>query len=104
MRLGQILTNLCNNAIKFTEQGEIIVKITHCEQTSDRVKLKFEVKDTGIGLKPEQIQKLFSAFSQADTSTTRKYGGTGLGLSICQNLVHLMNGDIWVRECLSARK
>ncbi|WP_114784119.1 response regulator [Vibrio tetraodonis] len=98
LRLGQILTNLCNNAIKFTEQGEIIVKITHCEQVNDRVKLKFEVKDTGIGLKPEQIQKLFSAFSQADTSTTRKYGGTGLGLSICQNLVHLMNGDIWVES------
>ncbi|RSD32449.1 response regulator [Vibrio pectenicida] len=98
LRLGQILTNLCNNAIKFTEQGDIIVKVTNCEQLNEWVKLKFEIKDTGIGLKPEQIQKLFSAFSQADTSTTRKYGGTGLGLSICQNLVHLMNGDIWVES------
>ncbi|WP_341661802.1 response regulator [Vibrio sp.] len=98
LRLGQILTNLCNNAIKFTEQGEIIVKISSCNSATDSVKLKFEVKDTGIGLKPEQIQKLFSAFSQADTSTTRKYGGTGLGLSICKNLVQMMKGEIWVES------
>ncbi|MFY2507643.1 response regulator [Vibrio pectenicida] len=98
LRLGQILTNLCNNAIKFTDQGEIIVKISICDQAEESVKLKFEVKDTGIGLKPEQIQKLFGAFSQADTSTTRKYGGTGLGLSISKNLVHMMNGEIWVES------
>ena len=98
LRLGQILTNLCNNAIKFTDQGDIIVKISSCNQVTDSVKLKFEVKDTGIGLKQKQIQKLFSAFSQADTSTTRKYGGTGLGLSICKNLVQMMSGEIWVES------
>ena len=98
LRLGQILINLVNNAVKFTEQGEVVVSITMEERAPDRVKLKFSVRDTGIGMTPEEAARLFQAFSQADTSTTRKYGGTGLGLSICKRLVELMGGSIWVES------
>ncbi len=96
LRLGQILINLVNNAIKFTEKGEIIVTTTLKEQTDTQIKLKFTVQDTGIGMTREHAAKLFQPFTQADGSTTRKYGGTGLGLSICKRLAELMGGDIWV--------
>ena len=98
LRLGQILINLVNNAVKFTEHGEIVVSVALEEQSADRIKLKFSVRDTGIGMTPEQGAKLFQAFAQADTSTTRKYGGTGLGLSISKRLVELMSGTIWAES------
>ncbi len=94
MRLGQVLTNLANNAIKFTEQGEIFVGMEKLQADGERVQLRFTVRDTGIGMTPEQSARLFQPFSQADTSTTRKYGGTGLGLSICKKLVSMMEGEI----------
>lgn len=96
LRLGQILINLGNNATKFTEQGEIIFQVIVLEEHNAEVKLHFLVKDTGVGITQEHQDKLFQAFSQADTSTTRKYGGTGLGLSISKKLTHLLKGDIWV--------
>ena len=98
LRLGQILTNLVNNAVKFTEQGEIRLKIELLEQTGEKVQLKFSVRDTGIGMTPEQAAKLFQPFSQADMSTTRKHGGTGLGLTISRRLVELMGGQIWLES------
>ncbi|HEX8800495.1 MAG TPA: response regulator, partial [Terriglobales bacterium] len=98
LRLGQILINLVNNAVKFTERGDVVVTVALEEKLADRVKLKFSVRDTGIGMTPEQKGHLFQAFSQADTSTTRKYGGTGLGLSISKRLVEMMGGDIWVES------
>jgi PAS domain S-box-containing protein len=98
LRLGQILINLVNNAVKFTERGEVVVTVTLEDRVSDRVKLKFSVRDSGIGMTPEQTARLFQAFSQADTSTTRKYGGTGLGLSISKRLVEMMGGEIWVES------
>ena len=96
LRLGQVLINLANNAVKFTDKGEIIIGIECLSRTKNRVDLEFSVKDTGIGMSPEQQGKLFKSFSQADTSTTRKYGGTGLGLTISKQLVELMEGDIQV--------
>ena len=98
LRLGQILINLVNNAVKFTERGEVIVSVEVEERAADRVKLRFSVRDTGIGMTPEQSARLFQAFSQADTSTTRKFGGTGLGLSISKRLVEMMGGNIWVES------
>jgi len=98
LRLGQILTNLVNNAVKFTERGEIRVKAELLEQTPDRVKLRFSVRDTGSGMTPEQSARLFQPFTQADMSTTRKHGGTGLGLTICKRLVELMGGQIWLES------
>jgi CheY-like chemotaxis protein len=96
LRVGQILINLCNNAVKFTEQGEIVVSTRVKEKGEHSVTLQFSVRDTGIGLTEEQKGKLFHAFSQADSSTTRKYGGTGLGLTISRRLVEMMGGEIWV--------
>ncbi len=96
MRLGQILNNLLSNALKFTERGEITVAISPEGRSADQVWLRFEVSDTGIGLSTEQSGRLFQAFSQADSSTSRKYGGTGLGLTICARLVELMGGEIGV--------
>ncbi len=96
LRLGQILINLVNNAIKFTARGEIRLKIELLEQTGEKAQLRFSVRDTGIGMTREQAAKLFQPFSQADSSTTRKYGGTGLGLTICRRLVELMGGQIWL--------
>jgi signal transduction histidine kinase/CheY-like chemotaxis protein len=98
LRLGQILINLVNNAVKFTERGEVLVKVALEEQLADRVKVKFSVRDSGIGMTAEHSAKLFQAFSQADTSTTRKYGGTGLGLSISKRLVEMMDGTIWAES------
>lgn len=98
LRLGQVLTNLTNNAVKFTDKGEIVVKIRLIEESEDSVQLELSVKDTGIGLTQEQISKLFQEFSQADSSTTRKYGGTGLGLTISRRLVEMMDGKIWVES------
>ncbi len=98
LRLGQILINLVNNAVKFTERGEVLVTVALEEQLADHVKVRFSVRDSGIGMTSEQSAKLFQAFSQADTSTTRKYGGTGLGLSISKRLVEMMGGSIWVES------
>jgi two-component system sensor histidine kinase/response regulator len=94
LRLGQVLINLVNNAIKFTSTGEIEVACTVMDKQNDMVTLKFSVRDTGIGMTAEQRDKLFQPFSQADGSTTRRFGGTGLGLSISQRLVELMGGTI----------
>ena len=96
LRLGQILINFCNNAVKFTEKGEIVVQARVREDREDDQLVYFSVSDTGIGLTEEQIGRLFQAFSQADTSTTRKYGGTGLGLAISKRLAELMGGEIGV--------
>ena len=98
LRLGQVLTNLANNAIKFTESGEIVLSTELMKQDEDEVTLKFSVRDTGIGLTQEQIDRLFQAFSQANSSTTRQYGGTGLGLTISKRLVEMMDGEIWVES------
>ncbi|MEK9629327.1 MAG: response regulator [Nitrospinota bacterium] len=98
LRLGQVLTNLTNNAVKFTEHGEIIVKIRCLKEENEKIELEFSVKDTGIGLTEKQIGKLFQSFSQADSSTTRQFGGTGLGLTISKKLVEMMDGKIWVES------
>jgi len=98
LRLGQILLNIISNAVKFTDKGKIVIRAELLEYNRNSTLLQFSVKDTGIGLTEEQIKKLFQPFTQADTSTTRKYGGTGLGLSISEKLVNLMNGDIWVES------
>ncbi|HID97113.1 MAG TPA: response regulator [Thermodesulfobacteriaceae bacterium] len=98
LRLGQILINLANNAIKFTEQGEIIVDVRKQEQRGESIDLIFSVKDTGIGLTDDQVDSLFHPFTQADSSTTRKYGGTGLGLAISRSLVKMMGGSIGVES------
>ena len=92
LRLRQILINYANNAVKFTEAGEIGIAVRVAETRESDVLLRFEVKDTGIGLTPEQISRLFQSFQQADASTTRKYGGTGLGLAISKQLAELMGG------------
>ncbi|MBY5992596.1 PAS domain S-box protein [Ferrimonas balearica] len=96
LRLGQVLTNLVSNAIKFTEEGEVVLAIRQVPDATGRSALRFSVRDTGIGMSDEQRARLFSSFSQADSSTTRKYGGTGLGLAISQRLVTLMGGEIQV--------
>ena len=98
VRLNQILINLINNSIKFTKKGEVVVWVSLVEREGHQVRLQFSVSDTGIGMTPEQRSRLFESFSQADTSTTRKFGGTGLGLSISKRLVELMNGKIWVKS------
>jgi two-component system sensor histidine kinase/response regulator len=95
-RLGQILLNLASNAVKFTERGEIVLDVDVLEHGTASVLLRFSMQDSGIGMAPEQKARLFQAFSQADASTTRKYGGTGLGLAICRQLVWLMRGEIGV--------
>ncbi|BDT77328.1 hypothetical protein PKF023_11310 [Polynucleobacter yangtzensis] len=98
LRLGQILINLGNNAVKFTETGDIVVAVQMVSEDANEIELHFCVKDTGIGMTPEQCGRMFQSFSQADASTTRKYGGTGLGLAISKNLVEMMNGRIWVES------
>lgn len=96
LRLSQIFTNLINNATKFTEKGDITLSVKLLQQANNMAKLYFCVKDTGIGMTPEQLSRLFNAFTQADGSTTRKYGGTGLGLVISKSLVELMGGQLQV--------
>ena len=99
LRLQQILKNLVSNAVKFTDIGGIIlVKVTESEKSADRTTLTFSVKDTGIGIAPKYLSRLFKPFSQVDTSSTREYEGTGLGLSICRRLVEMMGGRIWVES------
>ncbi|GGA88408.1 hypothetical protein GCM10011369_33200 [Neiella marina] len=98
LRLHQILLNLGSNAVKFTDEGEVVIGVKVADRNQSKVKLEFSVKDTGIGMTPEQQARLFQSFSQADTSTTRKYGGTGLGLTISKNLVEMMGGEIWLHS------
>jgi PAS domain S-box-containing protein len=97
-KIGQILLNLLNNAVKFTETGKITLKVEMRAFVDSQCQLFFSVQDTGIGMNPTQVEKLFAPFIQADTSTARKYGGTGLGLTISKRLVELMNGEIGVRS------
>jgi len=96
LRVGQILINYANNAVKYTDSGEVIISARVCERTAEDVLLRFSVRDTGIGLTAEQIARLFQSFSQADSSTTRKFGGTGLGLAISKKLANLMGGEVGV--------
>src|SRR4029077_1713720 len=98
LRLGQLLINCCNNAVKFTESGEIIVRARIQEKLEEGQLVYFSVSDTGIGLTKEQIGRLFQAFEQADASTTRQHGGTGLGLAISKRLAHLMGGEVGVES------
>src|SRR5271168_405839 len=98
LRLGQILINFCNNAVKFTERGEIVIKARVQQQDEGSLLVRFSVSDTGIGLTEEQMGRLFRAFEQADASTTREYGGTGLGLAISKKLAELMGGEVGVNS------
>lgn len=97
-RLRQIIVNLAGNAIKFTEEGEVVIEVTEESHSEDQVCLQFSVKDTGIGIAPEKQGAVFEAFQQADTSITRKFGGTGLGLAISSQLVEIMGGRIWLES------
>jgi signal transduction histidine kinase/CheY-like chemotaxis protein len=98
VRLRQIIINLVGNAVKFTSQGEVVVRVTCLEQDEESVQLHMAVVDTGIGIPPDKQQAIFEAFSQADSSTTRRFGGTGLGLTISSQLVRMMEGEIWVES------
>jgi PAS domain S-box-containing protein len=97
-RLGQVLLNLGNNAVKFTDVGEVVLTVQVIEQDTTSARLRFEVRDSGIGMDLEQQQRLFQPFTQADASTSRRYGGTGLGLAISRHLVHLMGGELAVES------
>ena len=99
-RVRQILLNLCSNAIKFTEQGHVLVNVSSQMENDNKVRLSFEVEDTGIGIPEDKQDYIFSKFSQAEESTTRKFGGTGLGLAICKSLAEMMEGSIGVRSTL----
>jgi len=98
LRLVQVLNNLIGNAVKFTEKGEVVVEVRPVSRQTDAVAVRFSVQDTGVGLTPEQMEKIFTPFTQADSSTTRRYGGTGLGLSISSQLVELMGGGLVVQS------
>ncbi len=95
-RLGQVLLNLVSNAVKFTEEGEVLVRLTSERISEGEIELRADVRDTGIGIAEDQLERLFQPFEQADDSTTRKYGGTGLGLPICKHFVEMMGGEIWI--------
>ncbi|HEY7449594.1 MAG TPA: response regulator [Vicinamibacterales bacterium] len=97
-RLRQVVLNVLGNAVKFTEHGEVVLRVTREDAESDRVRLHFTVSDTGIGIPDEKLARVFEAFMQADNSTTRRYGGTGLGLAITRRLVELMGGRLWVES------
>jgi signal transduction histidine kinase/DNA-binding response OmpR family regulator/HPt (histidine-containing phosphotransfer) domain-containing protein len=97
-RLGQVLLNLGNNAVKFSDSGEVVVTVRVVEQEGESARLRFTVRDTGIGMSAEQLQRLFRPFTQADASTSRRYGGTGLGLAISRHLVKLMGGELTVES------
>ena len=97
-RLRQVMVNLVGNAIKFTERGEILTSVTQEAESAGAVTLHFAIKDTGVGIPTDKLRKIFEPFSQADGSTSRKYGGTGLGLTICVKLVEMMKGRIWVES------
>lgn len=97
-RLREVLVNLVSNAVKFTEQGEVVVSLTSCARGGGRHELHFAVRDTGIGIAPDRLDRLFQSFSQIDASTTRRYGGTGLGLAISKRLTELMGGRMWVES------
>ena len=101
VRLRQVLLNLVGNAVKFTQDGEVVVRLEALEQTGDTCLFRFEVRDTGIGIDQEYIERIFERFSQADVSTTREFGGTGLGLAISKQLVELMDGEISVESRLN---
>ena len=98
LRLGQILINLSNNAVKFTDRGEIVISTELVKKDDTEATVKFSVQDTGIGMTEEQAAKLFQPFAQADSSTTRKYGGTGLGLTISKRLAEMIGGEIWLES------
>ncbi len=97
-RLGQVLVNLVGNAIKFTEHGYIYLEVSPVTHAGESLELQFSVRDTGIGIPADKLSGIFEAFSQADASTTRKYGGTGLGLAICKKIIEQMNGRIWIES------
>jgi PAS domain S-box-containing protein len=99
-RVQQVLTNLVDNAIKFTKSGEVAIRVTAQAETETEVQVRFEIKDTGIGIAPETLARLFQPFVQSDSSTSRKFGGTGLGLAICKRLAESMNGSIGVESTL----
>ncbi len=102
LRVGQILTNLVGNAIKFTRQGAVVIRVASTDETAGKVTMRFEVSDTGSGISPEAQSRIFDEFSQADGSTTRKHGGSGLGLAISKQLVEMMGGNIHVESALGA--
>ncbi|MBF0524318.1 MAG: PAS domain S-box protein [Deltaproteobacteria bacterium] len=97
-RIGQVILNLIGNAIKFTDAGEVVIEVESFSQADDQVVLHFSVRDTGIGIPEDKIERIFDPFTQADGSITRKYGGTGLGLTICSKLVSMMGGRLWVES------
>ncbi|MBE9540892.1 MAG: hypothetical protein IMF01_01120, partial [Proteobacteria bacterium] len=94
VKIRQVLTNLVNNAIKFTHEGSIIILVEVVNEGKDNVTIRFSTRDTGIGISKENQKRIFSEFTQADTSTSRNFGGTGLGLGICKKIVELMDGEI----------
>jgi signal transduction histidine kinase len=100
LRLQQVLINLAGNALKFTESGSVVLSLTQRATTADHVVLRISVRDSGIGIHPEQLQAIFEGFSQGESSISRRFGGTGLGLAISQRLVALMGGELHVESTL----
>ena len=98
LRVRQVLLNLVNNAIKFTNRGQVLIEIELLDRTDNNINIGFKIKDTGTGIPKDKLSRLFRAFSQVDTSTTRRHGGTGLGLVICERLVELMGGGIAIES------